>query len=162
MTRLILSLLLALFSTGGAQAAFPEKPLRIVSGYAAGGARDLISRYSAEAVGPVLGQRVVVEKRTGLALPLTNSKKRITTMPGVLHTYVTIVATVDIRLQTRVPDSIRPDIRPGLCPGRVHTKSGLPHQVRKIPPCPRHPRTAQRVSRWAGSIVFKGKVRGAR
>lgn len=66
MTRLILSLLLALFSTGGAQAAFPEKPLRIVSGYAAGGASDLISRYIAEAVAPILGQRVVVENRTGV------------------------------------------------------------------------------------------------
>lgn len=66
MTRLILSLLLALFTAGGALAAFPEKPLRIVSGYAAGGASDLISRFIAEAVAPILGQRVVVENRTGV------------------------------------------------------------------------------------------------
>lgn len=52
--------------TSPALAAFPDKPLRIVSGYAAGGASDLISRFIAEAVSPILGQRVVVENRPGL------------------------------------------------------------------------------------------------
>ena len=51
---------------GPASAAFPEKPPRIISGYAAGGASDLISRFIAEAVSPTLGQRVVVENRPGL------------------------------------------------------------------------------------------------
>ena len=47
-------------------AEFPDRPLRIVSGYAAGGASDLISRFIAEAVSPILGQRVVVENRPGV------------------------------------------------------------------------------------------------
>ena len=49
-----------------AHAAFPDKPLRIVSGYAAGGASDLIARFIADAVSPILGQRVVVENRPGV------------------------------------------------------------------------------------------------
>ena len=49
-----------------ALAVFPDRPLRIISGYAAGGASDLISRFIAEAVSPILGQRVVVENRPGV------------------------------------------------------------------------------------------------
>lgn len=48
-----------------AQAEFPERPLRLISGFAAGGASDLISRLVAEAASPLLGQRIVVENRTG-------------------------------------------------------------------------------------------------
>ncbi len=66
MTRVLLTCITALLLTGSALAAFPDRPLRIVSGYAAGGASDLISRYMAEAVAPILNQRVVVENRTGV------------------------------------------------------------------------------------------------
>ena len=47
-------------------AAFPEKPPRIISGYAAGGASDLISRFIADAAAPALGQRILVENKPGL------------------------------------------------------------------------------------------------
>ena len=68
MRKLAASVLAAVlaFSMWPSRAAFPEKPLRIVSGYAAGGASDLISRFIAEAVSPILGQRVVVENRPGV------------------------------------------------------------------------------------------------
>ena len=56
----------AVILSAPALAAFPDKPLRIVSGYAAGGASDLISRFIAEAVSPTLGQRVLVENRPGV------------------------------------------------------------------------------------------------
>lgn len=42
-----------------------ERSIRLVSGFAAGGASDLVARLTAEAVGPILGARVVVENRTG-------------------------------------------------------------------------------------------------
>ena len=68
MRKLAVFTLVALLTclTSPALAAFPDKPLRIVSGYAAGGASDLISRFIAEAVAPILGQRVVVENRPGV------------------------------------------------------------------------------------------------
>ena len=56
----------AVILSAPALAAFPDKPLRIVSGYAAGGASDLISRFIADAVAPILGQRVLVENRPGV------------------------------------------------------------------------------------------------
>ena len=43
-----------------------ERTIRLVSGFAAGGASDLVARLTAEAIGPLLGARVVVENRTGV------------------------------------------------------------------------------------------------
>jgi tripartite-type tricarboxylate transporter receptor subunit TctC len=60
-----LSLLLAL-APCLAKAAFPEKPPRILVGYAAGGSSDLIARFIAEAAAPGLGQRILVENKPGL------------------------------------------------------------------------------------------------
>ena len=48
----------------GAQS-YPEKPIRLVVGFSAGGPTDLPARYIAERLGAALGQRVIVENRTG-------------------------------------------------------------------------------------------------
>jgi len=48
-----------------ALAAFPERPLRWIVGYAPGGATDLIARLLGQAMASSLGQPVVVENRPG-------------------------------------------------------------------------------------------------
>lgn len=65
-TRRILAVLIPLALATPAMAAFPERPPRIVSGFAAGGGSDTLSRLVAEAISPLLGQRVAVENRTGV------------------------------------------------------------------------------------------------
>jgi tripartite-type tricarboxylate transporter receptor subunit TctC len=50
--------------SGAAQASFPDRPPRILGGFAPGGTSDLVSRLLADVVSPLLGQRVVVENRT--------------------------------------------------------------------------------------------------
>ena len=44
---------------------YPEKPIRLVVGFSAGGPTDLPARYIADRLGTQLGQRVIVENRTG-------------------------------------------------------------------------------------------------
>ena len=55
---------LALLATASA-AAYPEKPIKVVLGFAAGGGSDIFLRAIAPAIGEALGQQMVVENRPG-------------------------------------------------------------------------------------------------
>ena len=50
---------------GIAAAQFPSRDIRFVCGFSAGGSCDLVSRIVAEKLAPVLGQKVIVENKTG-------------------------------------------------------------------------------------------------
>jgi len=67
--RFALLVLFALCSAAHAQvpAQFPDRPLRLVVGFTAGGPTDLPARFIADRLGAALGQRVVVENRPGAA-----------------------------------------------------------------------------------------------
>src|SRR3954468_13987413 len=69
MTRRALMLVAAATGLIGAparaRAAFPDRTLRILVGFAAGGTVDTMSRILANALGPTLGQQVIVENKPG-------------------------------------------------------------------------------------------------
>lgn len=65
MLRYLLSALLLLAVPAAAQD-FPNRPLRIISGSAAGGSNDFVARFFAETLGNIFGQRIVVENRAGV------------------------------------------------------------------------------------------------
>ena len=62
-----ISLACSLLLSGAAlaQGHYPDKPLRLVVGFSAGGPTDLPARFIAERLGSALGQPVIVENRPG-------------------------------------------------------------------------------------------------
>ena len=50
---------------GRAAAEWPDKPVRVIVPYAAGGANDLLGRVFAEQLSKAFGQQFFVENRTG-------------------------------------------------------------------------------------------------
>jgi tripartite-type tricarboxylate transporter receptor subunit TctC len=54
-------------------AAFPDRPIRLMLGFAAGGTVDAVGRILAQALGPQLGQQVIVDNRPGAANSLAAS-----------------------------------------------------------------------------------------
>lgn len=44
---------------------FPDKPIRLIVGYAPGGATDIVARMLAQELTPLMGQSVIVENRAG-------------------------------------------------------------------------------------------------
>lgn len=56
---------LAFTAPGWAAKPYPERPVTLVVGYAAGGATDIVARLVAKALTDELGQTIVVENKTG-------------------------------------------------------------------------------------------------
>ncbi len=60
-----LFLLVAFFANLAVAQSYPDKPVRMVVGYSAGGPTDVIARLIAQDMSATLGQSVVVENKTG-------------------------------------------------------------------------------------------------
>jgi tripartite-type tricarboxylate transporter receptor subunit TctC len=56
-----------------AQSAYPDHPIRIIVGYAAGGGVDIVARLLAEPMRAELGQTVIVENRTGASAMIASN-----------------------------------------------------------------------------------------
>lgn len=60
----------ALAVAGAAAAQYPERPIRLIVGFPAGGATDVVARVVGSHMSTTLGQQVVVENRTGAGATL--------------------------------------------------------------------------------------------
>ncbi|MBI1965064.1 MAG: tripartite tricarboxylate transporter substrate binding protein [Betaproteobacteria bacterium] len=68
----VVAWLLALFPTAATAQAYPNKPVRLMTGSAAGGGGDLTSRAIAQKLSASLGQQVIVDDRPGATGMIAN------------------------------------------------------------------------------------------
>src|SRR5512138_477045 len=64
-TALLTSAVVAFWQSAAAQENYPDKPIRVVIGYAAGGGNDIIVRVMTDELRKGLGQPVIVENKPG-------------------------------------------------------------------------------------------------
>jgi tripartite-type tricarboxylate transporter receptor subunit TctC len=96
-----LAAIFASLSTGAAAQTYPNKPLRIIVPWTAGGTADLLARTTAQKLSEGLGQTVIVENRPGAG--------------GLIGTEVAAKAAPDgytLLLATTAPNSVAPSLYP--------------------------------------------------
>lgn len=99
MKTLIAGIVGATLAFGGsayAQEKYPNKPIRMIVGYAPGGGSDIMGRLIAPEITAALGQQVIVENRPGIAAQAGNEfGMRTTTPDGYSLTIVTPSYTIN-------------------------------------------------------------------
>ena len=101
-----MALCAAMPSTHAAQQAYPEKPVRLVLGSAAGSGPDIISRVLAERLYGAWGQRVVVDARPGVAGILSADLVLRATPDG----YTWMILTSQLMVATAVYPNVKFDL----------------------------------------------------
>lgn len=64
-SAIVVAALFAAVPAAQAQSSYPERPIRMIVPFAAGGGSDISARLLADGIGPALGQTVVIDNRGG-------------------------------------------------------------------------------------------------
>ena len=91
---------------------YPAKPIRMVVGFAAGGATDATARIVSQKLSEQLGQPVVVENRTGAGGSIAT--ERVATSPADGYTLLLMPASgaIDSALRAKLPYDLERDFAP--------------------------------------------------
>lgn len=109
-TRWITGLVAAVCTTGafGQAAKFPAKPVRMVVGFSAGGATDIVARAIAQGLAESIGQSVVTENRPGASSQIAGDLVAKSPPDGhvIMMTTQTLMTSVMIERKTN-PDIVK-------------------------------------------------------
>ena len=89
----------ALILGDAAAQAYPNKPLRIITGFVPGGSSDVIARLVAQKLTETLGQSVVVENRPGASTAI--AAERVAASPPDGYTLLLVAASTTIQSALR-------------------------------------------------------------
>jgi tripartite-type tricarboxylate transporter receptor subunit TctC len=106
----LLALTISLASTLASGQTYPEKPIRLVIGFAPGGAVDFVARLFGQKLTETLGQPVVIENRPGAATAI--SAERVAKAPpdGYTLLLLPISTAVQSAVRTNLPYDLKRDI----------------------------------------------------
>lgn len=116
----VAALTAAVFSLGlpAAQAAYPEKPIRIVVPFAPGGGTDLISRTLAHEMSKELGQSVIIENKPGAGTIIGTDAVAKSAPDGYSLVMSTLAHAVNPSMMAKLPYSTDKDFAPVMLIGR--------------------------------------------
>ena len=105
MRRVLRCLLYLAFTFAGSASAqaFPDKPIRLLVGFAAGGSADLAARAIADGLGASLGKPVIVENRPGAGSVIAASAVARAEPDGTTLLFGSIALSVQVAVDPAVP-----------------------------------------------------------
>ena len=113
--RLAATLLTAaagVFASGAALAAYPDKPVRIVVGFSAGGTTDVIARIMAKELTESLGQSFVVENKPGAGSNIATDQVQRAAPDGYTLLFVAVTSAINQTLYKNVNFDLTRDFAP--------------------------------------------------
>ncbi|WP_454754199.1 tripartite tricarboxylate transporter substrate binding protein [Cupriavidus necator] len=111
-TLLASGMLATLGFAGAAQAAYPDKPIRLIVGFPAGGASDVAARAIAAKMGAMLGQAIVIENKAGAASNIGSDHVAKATPDGYTLLFGTISLAVNPSLYRKLSYDPLKDLAP--------------------------------------------------
>lgn len=107
-----LAAVLTLAGLPAAYGAYPDKPLRLVVGFPAGGASDVAARAIAEKMSSELGQPIVVENKAGAASNIASAHVAAAAPDGYTMLFGTISLSINGSLYKNLPYDAKRDLAP--------------------------------------------------
>ena len=116
----LMALLAGLGAAAGARAqSWPTKPIRLIVGYSAGGAVDIIARAIAQRLQASLGQPVVVENKPGAGTNIANRALIDSPADGYTLMLAANALAANVSLYQPAPYDLARDVTPVSLVGRV-------------------------------------------
>src|SRR4249920_755863 len=91
---------------------YPNRPIRLILGFAAGGSADIVARLIAQFVSERIGQPVIVENRTGASSNLAGEAVARSAPDGYTLLYVTTVNAINATFFDNLKFDLKRDFVP--------------------------------------------------
>jgi tripartite-type tricarboxylate transporter receptor subunit TctC len=108
----LLAILLVLFTGCAAAQPFPSKPIRMLVGFSAGGAPDIIARLLGAKLQEGLGQPIVIENRPGAAGNIAADAVAKSAADGYTLLMGNVSLTISVHAASKPPFDVAQDLEP--------------------------------------------------